>query len=320
MFMNEAFIISILVITIRAGTSLLYATFGAILTERSGIQNLGVEGIMMVGAAASFAAAYHTNSAWLGLAMAVLIGVILGSIHAFLTITLRAEQVVSGLAMTIFGTALASFMGQRLGPGNSTMVGLQGPAFERISIPFLRDIPYVGEALFNQDILVYFLYILIPLIWIFIYKTRQGLELRAVGENPQAIDALGINVTKTRFIYTVVGAIFMAVAGAHLSLGYLQGWADNITGGRGWIAIALVIFSTWNPLRAVVGAILFGGINAIQFRMQAAGTTLPSSFLNMLPYIATIVVLILITWAEKHKKRLGTPSALGIPFVREENK
>ncbi|HOJ02108.1 MAG TPA: ABC transporter permease [Anaerolineaceae bacterium] len=318
--MNEAFVISILVITIRAGTSLLYATFGAILTERSGIQNLGVEGIMMVGAAASFAVAYHSNSVWLGLAGAVLVGVILGCIHAFLTITLRAEQVVSGLAMTIFGTGLASFMGQRLGPGGTTMVGLQGAAFKRLPVPILREIPYIGEAFFNQDIMVYFLYLLIPLIWLYLYKTRQGLELRAVGENPQAIDALGMDVTKMRFIYTVVGAIFMAVAGAHLSLGYLQGWADNITGGRGWIAIALVIFATWNPLRAVLGALLFGGINAIQFRMQAAGTTLPSSFLNMLPYIVTIVVLVIITWAERRSKKLGTPSALGIPFVREEKK
>jgi len=318
--MNETFILSILLITIRAGTSLLYATFGAILTERSGIQNLGVEGIMMVGAASAFAAAYHSGSAWIGLLTAILVGLILGCIHAFLTITLRAEQVVCGLAMTIFGTGLASFMGQRLGPGNTTMVGLQGPAFERIAIPYLREIPFIGEALFNQDILVYILYFLIPLIWYFIYKTRQGLELRAVGEKPQAIDALGMNVTKTRFIYTVVGAILMGIAGAHLSLGYLQGWADNITGGRGWIAIALVIFSTWNPLRAVLGALLFGGINAIQFRMQAAGTTLPSSFLNMLPYIATILVLVIITLAERKSKKLGTPTALGIPFVREEKK
>ncbi len=318
--MNEAFILSILIITIRAGTSLLYATFGAILTERSGIQNLGVEGIMMVGAASAFAAAYHSGNAWIGLLTAMFVGLILGCIHAFLTITLRAEQVVCGLAMTIFGTGLASFMGQRLGPGNTTMVGLQGPAFERIAIPYLREIPFIGEALFNQDIMVYILYILIPLIWFFIYKTRQGLELRAVGENPQAIDALGMNVTKTRFIYTVVGAILMGIAGAHLSLGYLQGWADNITGGRGWIAIALVIFSTWNPLRAVLGALLFGGINALQFRMQAAGTTLPSSFLNMLPYIATILVLVLITMIERKSKKLGTPTALGIPFVREEKK
>jgi general nucleoside transport system permease protein len=318
--MNEAFFISILVITIRAGASLLYATFGAIITERSGIQNLGVEGIMIVSAAVSFAAAFHSGSAWLGVGAAILTGILLGLIHALLTITLRAEQVVSGLAMTIFGSGLASFMGQRLGPGGTTMVGLQGPSFQRIPIPYLVEIPYIGPSLFNQDLLIYILYLIIPVIWFYFYKTRKGLELRAVGENPQAVDALGINVTRLRFIYTIIGAVFMSIAGAHLSLGYLQGWADNITGGRGWIAIALVIFSTWNPLRAVLGAILFGGINAIQFRMQAAGTTLPSSFLNMLPYIATILVLIFITWTEKFRKRLGTPTSLGIPFVREEKR
>jgi len=318
--MNEAFFISILVITIRAGASLLYATFGAIITERSGIQNLGVEGIMIVSAAVSFAAAFHSGSAWLGVGAAILTGILLGLILALLTITLRAEQVVAGLAMTIFGSGLASFMGQRLGPGNTTMVGLQGPSFQRIPIPLLVDIPYIGPSLFNQDLLIYILYLIIPTLWFYFYKTQLGLELRAVGENPQAVDALGINVTRLRFIYTIVGAVFMSLAGAHLSLGYLQGWADNITGGRGWIAIALVIFSTWNPLRAVLGAILFGGINAIQFRMQAAGTNLPSSFLNMLPYIATILVLIFITWTEKFRKRLGTPTALGIPFVREEKR
>lgn len=318
--MNEAFFISILVITIRAGASLLYATFGAIITERSGIQNLGVEGIMIASAAVSFAAAFHSGSAWIGVGAAILTGVLLGLILALLTITLRAEQVVSGLAITIFGSGLASFMGQRLGPGSTTMVGLQGPSFQRIPIPYLIEIPYIGPSLFNQDLLIYILYLIIPIIWFYFYKTRKGLELRAVGENPQAVDALGINVTRLRFTYTIIGAIFMSIAGAHLSLGYLQGWADNITGGRGWIAIALVIFSTWNPLRAVLGAILFGGINAIQFRMQAAGTTLPSSFLNMLPYIATILVLIFITWTEKFRKRLGTPTALGIPFVREEKR
>lgn len=318
--MDEAFVISILVITIRAGASLLYATFGAIITERSGIQNLGVEGVMLVGAAASFAAAFHSGSAWIGLGTAILVGILLGLIHAVLTISLRAEQVVSGLAMTMFGIGLASFMGQRLGPGNTTMVGLQGPAFQRFAIPYLVEIPYIGPALFNQDVLVYILYLIIPLLWFYFYKTRPGLELRAVGENPQAVDALGINVTRLRFVYTIIGSVFMALAGAHLSLGYLQGWADNITGGRGWIAIALVIFSTWNPLRAVLGAILFGSINAIQFRMQAAGTTLPSSFLNMLPYIATILVLIFITWTEKFSKKLGTPTAIGIPFVREDKR
>jgi len=316
--MDNAFIISILIITIRAGASLLYATLGEIFTERAGILNLGVEGIMIMGAATSFSAAYYADNAWLGLLTAIIIGSLLGLIHAFLTVTLRTDQVVSGLAMTIFGTGLASFMGQRLGPGRSTMVGLQSPGFERFPIPFLHQIPILGPSFFNQDVLIYFLYILVPLLWFFLYKTRQGLKLRAVGENPRASDSMGINVTTARYLYTIFGAILISIAGTHLSLGYLHGWAENITGGRGWIAIALVIFATWDPVRAVLGALLFGGINAIQFRMQAAGTTIPASFLNMMPYIFTILVLVIITWWEAFRKRIGAPGALGLPYVREE--
>jgi len=316
--MDKAFTISILIITIRAGTSLLYATLGEIFTERAGIINLGVEGIMIMGAATSFSVSYYTNNPWVGLLAAVIFGSFLGIIHAFLTVTLRADQVVSGLAMTIFGTGLSSFMGQRLGPGGTTMVGLQGASFERFPFPLLSKLPVIGPSFFNQDILVYAIYILVPLLWFFLYKTRPGLKLRAVGENPRASDSMGINVTELRYLYTIFGAILMSIAGSHLSLAYLHGWAENITGGRGWIAIALVIFATWNPLRAVLGALLFGGINAIQFRMQAAGTIIPSSFLNMMPYIFTILVLVIITWWEAFRKRIGAPAALGLPYVREE--
>jgi ABC-type uncharacterized transport system permease subunit len=318
--MSEALIVSILVITIRAGTSLLYATLGEIFTERSGILNLGVEGVMMMGAASAFAISYHADNLVLGLAGALVVGAIMALIHGFLSITMRADQVVSGLALTIFGTGLASFMGQRLGPGGTTMVGLQGPALQRYAIPGLSSIPIIGPSFFNQDWLTYALYILLPIMWFYLYKTQLGLRLRSVGENPQAADAMGVNVSLNRYIYTVFGGILMGIAGAHLSLGYLQGWADNITGGRGWIAIALVIFATWDPLRAILGAMLFGGINALQFRMQAAGTTIPSSFLNMMPYLFTIIVLVVITWWEAVSKRLGAPAALGLPYVREEKR
>jgi simple sugar transport system permease protein len=318
--MNEALIVSILTITVRAGASLLFATLGEIYTERAGILNLGVEGIMMMGAATAFAVAYHGGSAWLGLAAALAVGGLLALLHAFLTITLQADQVVSGLALTLFGTGLASFMGQRLGPGGTTMVGLQGPSFQRTPLPLLSDLPVVGQSLFYQDVLTYVLYILVPLLWFFLYRTQPGLHLRAVGENPQAADAMGVNVAGVRYLYTVLGGVLIGMAGAHLSLGYLQGWADNITGGRGWIAIALVIFATWDPARAVVGALLFGGINAIQFRMQAAGTTIPASFLNMMPYFFTILVLVMITWWEAVRKRVGAPAALGLPYAREEKR
>jgi simple sugar transport system permease protein len=315
--MNEALVVSILSITIGAGTSLLYATLGEIYTERSGILNLGVEGTMMLGAATAFAASYYSGSAWVGLLAAAIVGGLLSLIHAFLTITMRAEQVVSGLALTIFGIGLASFMGQRLGPGGTTMVGLEGASFEAIPIPGLSELPYVGQSLFNQDVITYILYVVIPVLWFFLYRTQPGLHMRAVGENPQASDAMGVNVSRVRYVYTWVGGVLMGVAGAHLSLAYLGGWADNITGERGWIAIALVIFATWDPLRAVVGALLFGGINALQFRLQAAGTNIPAPFLNMLPYISTILVLVLITALSK---RLRAPKALGIPYIRGEKK
>ncbi len=309
---------SILTITLRAGTSLLYATIGEIYAERSGILNLGVEGMMMVGAVSAFAMGYHTGSLVLAVVVALIAGILMALIHAFLSITLRANQVVSGLTLTLFGTGLASFLGQRLGPDGSRLVGLVGPSLSRLPIPMLSELPLVGPSLFNQDILTYGLYGLVPLAWWYLYKTRPGLYMRSVGENPQTADAMGIRVGTNRYLYTMVGGALAGLGGAHLSLAYTKGWTENITGGRGWIAVALVIFAMWDPLRAVIGAALFGGINAVQFRMQAAGTTIPAALLNMLPYIATILVLVIITWWETLRKRIGAPAALGVPYAREE--
>ena len=309
---------SILTIAIAAGVSLVYATIGEIFTERAGILNLGVEGMMIMGAVTAFAAALHFGNAWAGVAVALLVGGGMALIHAFLTISLRADQVVSGLALTLFGAGLSSFLGQRLGPGGAPLVGLIGPRFRPVAIPLLSDIPLIGPMLFNQDLLVYVMYLFVPLSWYFLFKTRPGLHLRAIGESPQTADALGVNVFKLRYFYTIVGGMLAGLGGAHLSLAYTPGWAEQLTGGRGWIAIALVIFATWNPARAVVGALLFGGVNAIQFRLQATGTTIPSSLLNMLPYILTVVVLVAITWFESFRKRVGPPAALGLPYMREE--
>jgi simple sugar transport system permease protein len=225
---------------------------------------------------------------------------------------------VSGLALTLFGTGLASFLGQRLGSDGSPLVGLVGPRFNETAIPVLSEIPILGPSVFNQDILVYLMYIFVPLSWYFLYKTRPGLHLRAIGENPQTADAMGVNILSLRFFYTAVGGMLVGLGGAHLSLSYTPGWSENLTGGRGWIVIALVIFATWNPARAVIGALLFGGVNAVQFRLQAAGTTIPAALLNMLPYIFTIVVLVAITWGEAFFKRVGAPAALGLPYMREE--
>jgi simple sugar transport system permease protein len=310
---------SILNITLRAGTSLIYATVGETFTERSGILNLGLEGIMLTGAVSAFATAYYTKSLLAGIVVALLIGASLASIHAFLSITMRANQVVSGLSITLFGTGMASFLGQRLGPESNGyyLVGLVGPRFKPFTVKWLGALPLLG-ALFNQDFLTYMVYILVPLAWLYLYKTRDGLNLRAVGENPYTADAMGINVGKVRYLATVIGGMLVSLGGAHLSLAYTPGWAENITGGRGWIVIALVIFAMWNPARAVLGAILFGGINAVQFRLQAAGATIPAAFLNMLPYLATVLVLVVVTWWETLSKRVGAPASLCKPYVREE--
>ncbi len=316
--LSVSLLTSILTITIRAGTSLLYATIGEIYTERSGILNLGVEGMMMMGAVSAFAVAYHTGSLALAVVTALLVGTLMASIHAFLSVSTRANQVVSGLTLTLFGTGLASFLGQRSGPGGTRLVGLVGPSLERIPIPGLSSLPIVGDSFFKQDALTYSLYLCVPLAAWYLYKTRPGLYVRAVGENPQTADAMGIRVGVNRYVYTMLGGALAGLGGAHLSLAYTRGWTENITGGRGWIAVALVIFAMWDPLRAVVGAALFGGINAVQFRMQAAGTTVPAALLNMLPYIATIVVLVVTTWWETLRKRVGPPAALGVPYAREE--
>jgi ABC-type uncharacterized transport system permease subunit len=316
--MNIDLLVSILTVTIQAGTSLVFATIGEIFTERSGILNLGLEGIMIMGAMSAFAAAYHTESLLAGMAVAMLVGALLAAIHAFLTISLRTDQGVTGLALTLFGVGLSSFLGQNLGPGGRPLVGEVGPKFTKVAIPLLSQIPFLGDALFRQDPLVYVMYALVPASAYFIYHTRPGLHLRAVGESPATADAMGINVSRTRYFYTLLGGMLMGLGGAHLSLAYTPGWTENLTGGRGWIAIALVIFATWDPWRAVVGAILFGGVNAIQFRLQAAGTTIPAAFLGMLPYLFTIIVLVMITWWETFRTRVGAPAALGLPYVREE--
>jgi ABC-type uncharacterized transport system permease subunit len=316
--MDITLFVSILTIAIAAGTSLVYATIGEIITERVGILNLGVEGMMIMGAVTAFAAAFHTQNAWLGVGTAIVVGGALALIHAFLTITLRADQVVSGLALTLFGAGLASFLGQQLGPEGAPLVGLVGPRFVKVAIPGLVNLPLLGPALFRQDLLVYIMYLFVPVSWYFLYKTRPGLHLRAIGESPQTADAVGVNVFFLRYFYTMVGGMLVGLGGAHLSLAYTPGWTENLTGGRGWIVIALVIFATWDPIRAVVGALLFGGVNAIQFRLQAAGATIPAAFLNMLPYLFTILVLVVITWWEAFQKRVGAPAALGLPYMREE--
>jgi simple sugar transport system permease protein len=250
----------------------------------------------------------------------MVVGGFLALIHAFLSVSMRANQVVSGLSVTLFGTGLASFLGQRLGPESNgrNLAGMTAVSFSDVNIPFLSDMPILS-ALFKQDILTYGLFLLVPVSWYFLFKTKHGLSLRAVGENPKTASAMGIGVSKLRYLYTVIGGMLVGLGGAHLTLGYTPGWSENITGGRGWSVIALVIFATWNPSKAVFGAILFGGINAIQFRLQAAGTNIPAAFLNMAPYLVTVFVLSAMTIIGRKKRgKFSPPGALGTSFSIED--
>jgi len=307
---DSTLIISILAAAVTAGTPILYAALGELLTERAGILNLGVEGIMLIGAVSGFIIAVVTGNSWFGLAAAMLAGGLLALIHALLTVTLRANQVVSGLALTLFGTGLSGYLGK-------SYIGIPVPnPFVIQPLGFLTDIPILGPVLFRHDILVYASYGLVVFLWLFLYRTRPGLFLRALGENPAAADSLGSNVFALRYLYVVLGGMLCGVGGAYLSLAYAPSWLENMTAGRGWIAVALVIFALWNPWRALVGSYLFGGIDALGFHLQVSGVTVSPFFLNMLPYLFTILVLVFVMI--RQHGRLTAPGALGLPYDREE--
>ncbi len=297
-------------ISIKSSIAVLFATVGEIITERSGILNLGVEGMMLVGALAGFAAGYATQNPLLAVAAGAFAGGLLSLIHAFFTIKLRANQVLCGLALTILGTGLANFLGRQL-------IGAAGVRIRPYALPYLSDIPVIGDIFFRQSPFAYAAYLIVPLVWYILFKTRTGLIMRAVGEDASSSDAAGVNVSLTRTICVFCGGCFAGLAGTYLSLSYTPGWKETMTGGQGWIAIAMVIFCTWNPLRAFFGALLFGGLTALQFFFQATSIDIiPSYILKMMPYLLTIAVLVLVTASSKHRKS-ASPANLGVPFVRE---
>ena len=304
-------LVPILAAAVRSGTPVLYATLGEILTERGGIMNLGLEGVMLVGAYAGFSVTKHTGNPWLGLLAAALAGALLVTVHAFACIHLGANQVVSGLALTLCGTGLSSLLGRS--SIGETIQGL-GP----LPLPGLSQIPLIGPVFFRHDPMVYGSYLLTAFLCWFLFATRSGLNLRAVGENPRAADAMGLPVARIRYLYTLVGGALAGLGGAYLSVVYTQMWVEGMTAGRGWIALALVIFGIWNPLRAALGSYLFGGVEALQLRIQAAGTSVPAPLLLMLPYLLTILVLLFISIRKGRGILLGAPAALGIPYRREE--
>ena len=294
--------IALLAATLQAGTPILYATLGEIFTEKAGVLNLGVEGIMLCGALAGFAVAKVTGSPVCGILAAGGAGSLLAMIHGIVCLWFLGNQVVSGLALTILGTGLANYLG-------TPFVGIDAPGFQLLPIPVLSDIPYLGPIMFQQNLLVYISYLFPPALIIFFKSTRFGLGLRAAGEYPAALTAAGLSVRKYRLVAILCGGLLMGIGGGYLSLAYTHLWTNNLTGGRGWIAVALVIFAFWKPGRAAFGAYLFGGIMALQMRMQASGTQLPSSLLLMLPYFLTVLVLVI---SSSFRSSTGEPAGLGV--------
>ncbi len=317
------FTTKLLAATLAMGPSLTYATLGEVYTEKTGILNLGMEGIMLMGALTGFATAFSTGNLYLAILVAMLVGAFFSLIHAFLCISMRANQVVSGLAITMLGTGMANFLGQRLGPASNkfNLCGMNlASKFDNIAIPGLSKIPILG-AFFDVSVLTYALYLIIPFAWFFMYKTKHGMVVRSVGENPRTAAAMGISVSKIRYIYTVIGGMFAGLGGACLSLSFTPSWNDGMTGGKGWIVIALVIFAAWNPGRVVIGTLIFGGITSLQFSLQAAGfeMVIPTQFLAFSPYLITLVVLTGMTIINQKKKgSFASPSALGTSFAIDD--
>ncbi len=308
---------------LATGTILLFAAIGEIFSERAGILNLGVEGMMLVGAMAGFSTSLSTNNVWIGLIVAMLAGGILSLAHGLVTINFQADQVVSGLSLTFLGTGLALVLGEGL-------TGQTPPLIPDLDIPLLASIPFIGDVFFtDHSLLVYVGYLFAPLAWYYVNRTRPGMHLRAIGEKPEAADTMGIDVYKLRFFYVFVGGCLAGLGGATISLSVSPGWySAQTTSGQGWIAVGLVIFAQWNPLRAAFGAYLFGALRRMILDLQGPallfGLTNPlyvnsnfGFFLQMMPFILTIIALI-VGSRSAVKKRRGAPAALGEPYIRGE--
>ena len=303
--MNETLILTVLTI-ITAATPLVYAALGELVVERSGVLNLGVEGMMLAGAVCSFAAAYYTGSATLGIVAGMLAGMLMALMFAFLTLSLQSSQVATGLALTIFGIGLSALIGQPL-------VGIAYEGLPTLYIPVLSEIPLLGRLLFSHDILVYGSFALVAAVAWFLNRSRAGLILRSVGDSHDAAHALGLKVIRVRYLATLFGGACAGLGGAYLSMVYTPMWVENMSAGRGWIALALVVFAVWQPGRLLLGAYLFGGISILQLHAQALGINVPSQLMSMLPYITTILVLVLIS-RDRGRIRRNAPASIGQAF------
>ena len=317
---NNSLIVVVLSSGVLYGTPLLYAALGEVLAERSGVLNLGVEGMMLMGAVMGFWTVERVHGPTplilaASIGVAALAGAGMAAIHAFLVITLRANQIVSGLALTIFAGAagLSSYLGNDL-----QLAGKPAKhQFQEIFPTSWQDLPVVGPIIFGQSLLVYASWVCVVLVALYLTRTRLGLNLRAVGESPAAADAMGVSVSRYRYAHTLVGGAFAGVGGAAFSLSITPQWVDGLTQGAGWIAIALVIFAFWRPTLCLLGAYFFGAFTALPFALQGHGVTVAPELFQTLPYVATIVALVLVS-SRAARLRFGAPAALGLPYVREE--
>lgn len=311
--MSTDLLAAILFATIIAGTPLVIVALGELITEKSGMLNLGAEGMMSVGAVTAFVTAHATGSAWLGVGAGALAGLFLALVFGLITIGLLANQVATGLAVAIFGVGLAAFLGKPY----ESLVLAPVPA---ISIPFLSEIPIIGKALFQQQSLVYLSWVLFACVFWFLYRTRVGLVLKAVGESPASAHAVGIPVLRVRYLAVLFGGAMAGVGGAFLSVFHTPMWTEGMVAGKGWIALALVVFATWRPFRVLLGAYLFGGVLISQLFVQSSGLqiNLPSQLLSALPYLATIAVLVIIS-RNAQMIRIHSPASLGKPFFKESS-
>ncbi|MFP6800075.1 MAG: ABC transporter permease [Pseudomonas sp.] len=291
---------------VRTGTPLLLVALGELVCEKSGVLNLGQEGMMLFGAVIGFIVALSTGNLWLGVLLAMSAGMLLSMLFAAVALGFNANQVATGLALTIFGVGLSTFVG-------AAWVGKPLTGFEPIAIPLLSEIPLIGRMLFDQDVLVYLSFALFGLVAWVLLKSRIGLIIQAVGENPDAASAMGLPVLRVRTLAVLFGGAMAGLAGGYLSLAYTPMWAENMTAGRGWIALALVVFASWRVFRVLLGAYLFGLASIIHLVAQGIGLSIPSNLLAMLPYVATILVLVLLS-RDAIKTRLFAPVSLGKPW------
>jgi len=297
---------TLVALTLAAGTPLVFAALGELVAEKSGVLNLGVEGMMLVGAVVSFIVAATTRQPWLGALAGAAAGAAMAAIFGALTLSLMANQVATGLALSLFGVGLSAFIGQ-------AYVSVMIAGVKPLSIPGLSNLPVIGKLLFAHSPFVYLSLLLCALVHVFLYRTRAGLVVRAVGESASSAHALGYPVVAIRYLAVMFGGACAGLGGAYMAVAYTPLWTENMTAGRGWIALALVVFATWKPERVLAGAYLFGGVTLVQFQAQAMGLAVPSQILSMLPYLATIVVLTIIS-RDAAAIRLNAPASLGKPF------